>query len=142
MYSPFHYTILMMSSDCAVSYSLISMCHSVSESLVSKAAIICAICLYCYATVLRVSFKACLREKGFVESQMQKKPRRALVLKQVKENLDQSISSILILNTFAHTMGVCTHPNAAHYHHTRVGGRRPCAAACMGCVRRAPIVCR
>jgi CBS domain containing-hemolysin-like protein len=42
---------------------------------------------------------------GFVESQMQKMPRRALALKRVKENLDQSISSILILNTFAHTMG-------------------------------------
>lgn len=42
---------------------------------------------------------------GFVESQLQEKPRRAQVLKTVKEDLDQSLSSILILNTFAHTMG-------------------------------------
>jgi magnesium and cobalt exporter, CNNM family len=42
---------------------------------------------------------------GFVESQLEPKPRRGRVLKEVKENLDKSISSILILNTFAHTMG-------------------------------------
>ncbi|NND67627.1 MAG: HlyC/CorC family transporter [Halioglobus sp.] len=42
---------------------------------------------------------------GFVESQQEQKPRRAKVLKEVKDNLDESISSILILNTFAHTMG-------------------------------------
>lgn len=42
---------------------------------------------------------------GFVESELSSKPRRAMVLKTVRENLDQSISSILILNTFAHTMG-------------------------------------
>ena len=42
---------------------------------------------------------------AFVESQLKKKPRRAVVLKRVREDLDQSISSILILNTFAHTMG-------------------------------------
>ena len=42
---------------------------------------------------------------GFVESQLAPKPRRGLVLKEVKDNLDKSISSILILNTFAHTMG-------------------------------------
>ncbi len=42
---------------------------------------------------------------GFVETQLQQKPRRAQVLKTVKQDLDQSISSILILNTFAHTMG-------------------------------------
>lgn len=42
---------------------------------------------------------------GFVESQLAQKPRRAKVLKEVKDNLDESISSILILNTFAHTMG-------------------------------------
>lgn len=42
---------------------------------------------------------------GFVESQQIQKPRRAKVLKDVKDNLDESISSILILNTFAHTMG-------------------------------------
>lgn len=42
---------------------------------------------------------------GFVESQLEKKPRRALVLQVVKGDLDKSISSILILNTFAHTMG-------------------------------------
>jgi magnesium and cobalt exporter, CNNM family len=42
---------------------------------------------------------------GYVESQLAAKPRRAGALKGVRENLDQSISSILILNTFAHTMG-------------------------------------
>ncbi|MEP1469497.1 MAG: hemolysin family protein [Halieaceae bacterium] len=42
---------------------------------------------------------------AFVESELRNKPRRAKALKQVKTDLDQSISSILILNTFAHTMG-------------------------------------
>ncbi|KZX58373.1 transporter [Halioglobus sp. HI00S01] len=42
---------------------------------------------------------------GFVASQQTDKPRRAKALQNVKENLDESISSILILNTFAHTMG-------------------------------------
>ena len=42
---------------------------------------------------------------GFVASQLAAKPRRAKALQQVKEDLDESISSILILNTFAHTMG-------------------------------------
>ncbi|MEH6580824.1 MAG: hemolysin family protein [Halioglobus sp.] len=42
---------------------------------------------------------------GFVETQLTKYPRRGQVLKEVKGNLDESISSILILNTFAHTMG-------------------------------------
>jgi len=35
----------------------------------------------------------------------EKQPRGAAVLSKVKNKLDQSISSILILNTFAHTMG-------------------------------------
>lgn len=42
---------------------------------------------------------------AFVESQLEPKPIRGRVLKDVKDNLDKSISSILILNTFAHTMG-------------------------------------
>lgn len=42
---------------------------------------------------------------AFVENQLQDKPRRALILKGVKDDLDQSLSAILILNTFAHTMG-------------------------------------
>ena len=42
---------------------------------------------------------------AFVESELKDKPRRAQVLKNVRDDLDQSISSILILNTFAHTMG-------------------------------------
>ncbi len=42
---------------------------------------------------------------AFVESQQVARPARARVLKAVKDNLDESISSILILNTFAHTMG-------------------------------------
>ncbi len=41
----------------------------------------------------------------FVETEVRRKPRRGKVLKQVRTDLDQSISSILILNTFAHTMG-------------------------------------
>jgi len=42
---------------------------------------------------------------GFIESRLVAKPGAAQVLKDVKERLDESISSILILNTFAHTMG-------------------------------------
>jgi CBS domain containing-hemolysin-like protein len=42
---------------------------------------------------------------GYVETQLNEKPRRARVLKSVKDDLDRSISAILILNTFAHTMG-------------------------------------
>lgn len=42
---------------------------------------------------------------GYVESQLAERPRRARLLKEVKTNLDESLSSILILNTFAHTMG-------------------------------------
>ena len=42
---------------------------------------------------------------AYVETQLQQRPRRAKVLQEVKDKLDQSISSILILNTFAHTMG-------------------------------------
>lgn len=41
----------------------------------------------------------------FVETELRRKPVRGKVLKQVRTDLDQSISSILILNTFAHTMG-------------------------------------
>ena len=42
---------------------------------------------------------------GFVETTLAEKPRRGLVLKSVKDRIDESLSSILILNTFAHTMG-------------------------------------
>lgn len=42
---------------------------------------------------------------SYVESMAGKYPDRGKVLLEVKNNLDQSISSILILNTFAHTMG-------------------------------------
>ncbi len=42
---------------------------------------------------------------GFLEAQLLERPRRALVMKAVKNDLDHSISAILILNTFAHTMG-------------------------------------
>jgi CBS domain containing-hemolysin-like protein len=42
---------------------------------------------------------------GYVASQSAQRPQRAKVLREVKDNLDESISSILILNTFAHTMG-------------------------------------
>jgi CBS domain containing-hemolysin-like protein len=42
---------------------------------------------------------------GFVETTLERHPRRGKQLKRVKDDLDESISSILILNTFAHTMG-------------------------------------
>lgn len=42
---------------------------------------------------------------SYVESIASQHPRRGKVLISVKNRLDQSISSILILNTFAHTMG-------------------------------------
>jgi CBS domain containing-hemolysin-like protein len=42
---------------------------------------------------------------GYASSLMEKYPVRAPILQKVKENLDESIASILILNTFAHTMG-------------------------------------
>lgn len=42
---------------------------------------------------------------SYVESVASQNPERGKVLVLVKERLDQSISSILILNTFAHTMG-------------------------------------
>lgn len=41
----------------------------------------------------------------FIVQSKQKNPRAGEVLNNTKKNLDQSISSILILNTFAHTMG-------------------------------------
>ncbi|MEH6451593.1 MAG: CNNM domain-containing protein [Psychromonas sp.] len=42
---------------------------------------------------------------GFVENVSTSSPKNGKVLVRVKERLDESISSILILNTFAHTMG-------------------------------------
>jgi len=42
---------------------------------------------------------------SYVESISSQSPKRAKKLVDVRERLDQSISSILILNTFAHTMG-------------------------------------
>ena len=42
---------------------------------------------------------------GYASSQLEKHPIRAKTLQSVKDNLDESIASILILNTFAHTMG-------------------------------------
>ncbi|REL36833.1 CNNM domain-containing protein [Thalassotalea euphylliae] len=42
---------------------------------------------------------------SYVAQVLKNKPRGGKVLENVKTNLDQSISSILILNTFAHTMG-------------------------------------
>jgi CBS domain containing-hemolysin-like protein len=42
---------------------------------------------------------------GYASSQVGKHPRGAKTLQTVKDNLDESIASILILNTFAHTMG-------------------------------------
>ena len=42
---------------------------------------------------------------GYVASLAAQRPHGAQTLQEVKDNLDESISSILILNTFAHTMG-------------------------------------
>lgn len=42
---------------------------------------------------------------SFVESKIAQNPKVGNKVKAVKDNLDQSISAILILNTFAHTMG-------------------------------------
>lgn len=42
---------------------------------------------------------------SFVEKTRQQNPSGSKYITKVKENLDESISSILILNTFAHTMG-------------------------------------
>jgi magnesium and cobalt exporter, CNNM family len=42
---------------------------------------------------------------GYIASQHAQHPHRGQILKNIKDNLDESISSILILNTFAHTMG-------------------------------------
>ncbi len=42
---------------------------------------------------------------AYIASQLAERPKRTQPLQDTKDNLDQSISSILILNTFAHTMG-------------------------------------
>ena len=42
---------------------------------------------------------------SYVETVVNQSPHKGKVLVTVKSRLDQSISSILILNTFAHTMG-------------------------------------
>ena len=42
---------------------------------------------------------------SYIENIKSEKPRAGAVVIKVKDNLDESISSILILNTFAHTMG-------------------------------------
>ena len=42
---------------------------------------------------------------SFVERTQSERPRAGGVLRKAKERLDESLSSILILNTFAHTMG-------------------------------------
>lgn len=42
---------------------------------------------------------------SYVEKMKVERPRASVMLSKVKEHLDESLSSILILNTFAHTMG-------------------------------------
>lgn len=42
---------------------------------------------------------------SFVEKTQSEQPRAGATLVKIRENLDQSLSSILILNTFAHTIG-------------------------------------
>ncbi|MBT3504551.1 MAG: DUF21 domain-containing protein, partial [Piscirickettsiaceae bacterium] len=52
---------------------------------------------------------------SYVESVAAQHPKRSKVLVIVKERLDQSLSSILILNTFAHTMGAAGVGSQAAY---------------------------
>ncbi|WP_185232603.1 CNNM domain-containing protein [Teredinibacter franksiae] len=69
--------------------------------------------LFIYLTIaIGVSFLCSILEAvllsitpGFVQNVSSKSPGSGKVLVRVKERLDESISSILILNTFAHTMG-------------------------------------
>ncbi|GAA5215209.1 hemolysin family protein [Corallincola platygyrae] len=42
---------------------------------------------------------------SYMETALRNEPNKGKALKHVKDNIDHSISSILILNTFAHTMG-------------------------------------
>ena len=42
---------------------------------------------------------------SFLEQLTQERPKSGMVIQSVKDRLDESLSSILILNTFAHTMG-------------------------------------
>jgi len=69
--------------------------------------------LFIYLTVaIGISFLCSILEAvllsitpSYVEQLRADKPQRGNILFQVRERLDESISSILILNTFAHTMG-------------------------------------
>jgi len=69
--------------------------------------------LFIYLTVaIGVSFICSILEAvllsitpSYVAQLEQENPKRGAILKKVKGHLDESISSILILNTFAHTMG-------------------------------------
>lgn len=69
--------------------------------------------LFIYLTIaIGVSFLCSILEAvllsvtpSFVEKTQLERPRSAKYLVQVRENLDKSLASILILNTFAHTMG-------------------------------------
>ena len=42
---------------------------------------------------------------SFLEQLIQERPKPGRAIQSVKDRLDESLSSILILNTFAHTMG-------------------------------------
>ena len=74
--------------------------------------------LFIYLTIaIGVSFLCSILEAvllsitpGFVQNVSSKSPGSGKVLVRVKERLDESISSILILNTFAHTMGAAGVP--------------------------------
>ena len=69
--------------------------------------------LFLYLTIaIGVSFLCSILEAvllsitpSYVEQLSASNPRSGKVLTKVKDNLDESLSSILILNTFAHTMG-------------------------------------
>ena len=65
-----------------------------------------------FAIAIGVSFLCSILEAvllsvtpSFAEKILSDRPRAGGMLNQVKERLDESLSSILILNTFAHTMG-------------------------------------
>lgn len=71
-----------------------------------------ALLIFYLALAIGVSFLCSILEAvllsatpSFVETLKTEKPRSGALVERVKERLDQSLAAILILNTFAHTMG-------------------------------------
>ena len=63
---------------------------------------------YLLPGMLHRGFEKGMERKSYVQNISSNSPGSGKVLVRVKERLDESISSILILNTFAHTMGAAT----------------------------------